>query len=66
LGSTSSSADYMPAVAFDGNNFLVTWMDLNSGPLVKGARVRASDGVVLDTPPLRISPPDHPGRRADG
>jgi hypothetical protein len=42
-----------PAVAFDGTNFLVVWSNVDSIE-IDGARVRASDGVVLDTPPLPI------------
>ncbi|WP_395844203.1 immunoglobulin-like domain-containing protein [Cystobacter fuscus] len=55
---TSPSVEYLPSVAFDGTHFLVTWMDPIIGPRLRGARVRASDGVVLDSSPLVISPPD--------
>ncbi|ATB41793.1 hypothetical protein CYFUS_007263 [Cystobacter fuscus] len=55
---TGSQVSYLPSVAFDGANFLVTWTDLTSSPAIVGARVRASDGALLDTEPLRISPPD--------
>ncbi|MDC0713220.1 DUF5011 domain-containing protein [Stigmatella sp. ncwal1] len=44
-------ATLQPAVAFDGTNFLVVWSNIDI-PRIDGARVRASDGVVLDTPPL--------------
>ncbi len=39
-----------PAVAFDGSNFLVVWENHNTSfnVAIQGARVRASDGVVLD------------------
>ncbi|WP_395848479.1 DUF5011 domain-containing protein [Cystobacter fuscus] len=56
---TGSPVSYLPSVAFDGANFLVTWTDLTSSPAIVGARVRASDGALLDTEPLRISPPDY-------
>ncbi|WP_224367957.1 DUF5011 domain-containing protein [Hyalangium versicolor] len=41
-----------PAVAFDGNNFLVVWeQNTQYGDhFIHGTRVRASDGAVLDTP----------------
>jgi large repetitive protein len=35
-------------VAFDGSNFVVAWV-MFSPPRIEGVRVRASDGVVLDT-----------------
>ncbi|WP_051256616.1 DUF5011 domain-containing protein [Cystobacter fuscus] len=56
---TGSQVSYLPSVAFDGANFLVTWTDLTSSPAIVGARVRASDGALLDPTPLRISPPDY-------
>ncbi|HZH76998.1 MAG TPA: hypothetical protein VEY88_13280 [Archangium sp.] len=50
---TGSQVEHKPAAAFDGTNFLVTWEDHRQGsPLLYGARVRASDGAVLDTPRL--------------
>ncbi|KFE72514.1 DUF5011 domain-containing protein [Hyalangium minutum] len=52
---TGSTTQYQPAVAFDGVNFLVVWTDIRSVPAIYGARVRASDGVVLDTSPFLIS-----------
>jgi hypothetical protein len=51
------SSAYDASVAFDGQNFLVVWTELGVHPAIAGARVRASDGAVLDTPPLRISKP---------
>jgi hypothetical protein len=50
-----SSVDTDPAVAFDGTNFLVVWQQIDAYPLVYGARVRASDGAVLDQTPVFIS-----------
>ncbi|WP_224367558.1 DUF5011 domain-containing protein [Hyalangium versicolor] len=52
---TGSSVQYQPAVAFDGSNFLVVWEDIRSAPAIYGARVRASDGVVLDPAGLYLS-----------
>jgi hypothetical protein len=52
---TGNSAQYQPAVAFDGTNFLVVWEDVRGAPVIYGARVRASDGVVLDPSSLFIS-----------
>ena len=50
---TGSQVEHKPAAAFDGTNFLVTWEDHRQGsPQLYGARVRASDGAVLDTPRL--------------
>ncbi|ADO73296.1 hypothetical protein [Stigmatella aurantiaca] len=44
------SPNYYPAVAFDGTHFLVVWVRYASVPSIYGARVRASDGAVLDSP----------------
>ncbi|MDC0713633.1 hypothetical protein POL68_34525 [Stigmatella sp. ncwal1] len=44
------SPNYYPAVAFDGTHFLVVWVRYASIPSIYGARVRASDGAVLDAP----------------
>jgi hypothetical protein len=52
---TGPSPQLKPAVAFDGNNFLIVWEDTQSTPLIYGARVRASDGAVLDATPFLVS-----------
>jgi hypothetical protein len=57
ISSGAPSADYEPAVAFDGTNFLVVWQ----GAQLYGARVRASDGAVLDSTPLVINRPLNQG-----
>jgi hypothetical protein len=51
----SSSALGEPAVALDGTHFLVVWTLYQGRPRIVGARVRASDGAVLDTPALWLS-----------
>jgi hypothetical protein len=55
IGTVASSADLEPAVAFDGTNFLVVWHQIDFSPVIFGARVRASDGAVLDSTPFLIS-----------
>jgi hypothetical protein len=52
----ATQVDLEPAVAFDGTHFLVVWQDTSSIPTIRGARVRASDGAVLDASPPRYSP----------
>ncbi|MET0403033.1 MAG: immunoglobulin-like domain-containing protein [Cystobacter sp.] len=47
-----------PAVAFDGSNFLVSWMDNTSYFSSRGVRVRASDGVILDSSPQFVTSRD--------
>jgi hypothetical protein len=47
----ASAPGFYPAVAFDGTHFLVVWTRYAATPpSVYGARVRASDGAVLDAP----------------
>ena len=41
-----------PSVAFDGQNHLIVWPESNE---VHAARVRASDGAVLDTSPKTLA-----------
>lgn len=44
-----------PAIAFDGNNYLVVWQDRRNGEWhIHGSRVTTS-GVVLDTASIQIS-----------
>lgn len=53
---TGPSSQFGAVVAFDGSNFLVVWTDDTRSSVtdIRGARVRASDGVVLDNPSLVI------------
>ncbi|HSM93065.1 MAG TPA: hypothetical protein VLT47_09260, partial [Anaeromyxobacteraceae bacterium] len=47
--STADGAQEFPVVAWGGTNYLVLWQDLRAGNWdVFGARVRGSDGAVLD------------------
>jgi large repetitive protein len=58
--SDGERCDLVPAIAFDGENYLVVWQvgfdgdDVGDGE-VFGARVRASDGAVLDPEGIAIS-----------
>jgi hypothetical protein len=58
---SGSNVSYRPAVAFDGTNFLVVWEEISGKPFIAGARVRASDGAVLDASPLYLSRHQAPG-----
>jgi hypothetical protein len=57
LIAAGASVQTEASVAFDGTNFLVVWTDIENAPVILGARVRASDGAVLDAQPLLISRP---------
>jgi hypothetical protein len=53
--STAADDQFLPAVAFDGENFLVAWGDERTGSSdVVGTRI-APDGTVLDTSGVAIS-----------
>jgi hypothetical protein len=54
--STAANDQALPAVAFDGTNFLVVWHDYRGGayPDIYGTRV-TSDGTVLDPSGVAIS-----------
>jgi large repetitive protein len=59
---TAPGFQHSPAVAFDGTQYLVVWVDgqvsLPGGGIhsdIQGARIRASDGTVLDPAGLRIT-----------
>ena len=54
--STDPDDQLCPTVAFDGVNFLVTWMDVRSGSTydIYAARV-APDGTVLDPSGILVS-----------
>jgi hypothetical protein len=51
--STAASNQYDPSVASNGTDYFVVWDDNRSGVDgdIYGARVRASDGLLLDGPP---------------
>ncbi|NVJ05924.1 hypothetical protein HUW63_11855 [Myxococcus sp. AM001] len=56
--SVDVSRELVPAVAHASGTYLVVWQDERAGAQVAdilGARVRASDGVVLDASPLLIA-----------
>ncbi|WP_224241656.1 Ig-like domain-containing protein [Hyalangium gracile] len=71
LISGSTGHQRNPAVAFDGNNYLVVWEDTRNGPSsdIFAARVSPS-GTVLDANGLplcqRFSPQEHPAVAFDG
>jgi MYXO-CTERM domain-containing protein len=48
------SAGSNARVAFGGGNYLTVWIDVNGA--LRGARVRASDGMLLDPGGLAIAP----------
>ncbi|RKH01230.1 HYR domain-containing protein [Corallococcus carmarthensis] len=55
---TGNSDENSPATAFGEGYFLVAWTDYRNGssnPDIHGARVRASDGTVADSPSLPIT-----------
>ena len=71
--STPSVAQQAPRVAFDGTNFLTVWKTkrFSGEPDLRGTRVRASDGGVLDAAGLVLfsgtsSFQDFPGLGFDG
>lgn len=55
--STAAGDQYAPAIAWDGANHFVAWADNRGEPTsdIYGARVRGSDGAVLDASGLAIS-----------
>jgi len=53
--SSAANNHYVPALAFDGTDFLVVWQNESSGSIdIYGARVTPA-GVVLDTAAIAIS-----------
>ena len=53
----STPVDMSPAVDFDGDNFLASWIDWTADSLYKAFFTRITpDGVVLDSPPRLIVP----------
>jgi MYXO-CTERM domain-containing protein len=55
--STADGDQTQPAVAADGGEFMVVWLDRRHGPSadIYGARVRGSDGALLDPIGIPIS-----------
>ncbi len=53
---TSPQSERLPALAFDGTNYLVVWRDEGTDGGIYGARV-SQLGVKLDATALAISPP---------
>jgi hypothetical protein len=50
--STAASYQFLPSVASNGTDYFIAWEDNRSGSYdIYGARVRASDGLLLDGPP---------------
>jgi hypothetical protein len=58
--STEAFNQTYPAIAFDGTNFLVVWVDLHSASWadISGARVNG-DGIVLDTSGFAVCTADY-------
>jgi hypothetical protein len=54
LTHTSAVDELYPSVASDGKDFLVTWETGSGGPLF-AARVRGSDGALLDSSALTVA-----------
>ncbi len=58
VNALAPSAQTAPAVVFDGTHWVVTWIDYRdgrSGNDLFAARVRASDGVVLEPDGVRLT-----------